>query len=154
MSENELFIRNGTLSDAELLFEWVNEPSVRKNAFHMDSISYEEHIAWYKEILNNPNSAQYILMSNEKPIGQVRLSIKGIEAEIDYSVDVRFRGSGYGQEILRLIKIKVKEDFPSVKRLIGKVKPSNVSSYYCFIKSGFEEKYRKLEFELENDIDE
>ena len=41
--------------------------------------------------------------------------------------------------MIRLIKQKVKDEFPYVSKLIAKVKPSNAASIYCFENNQFEE---------------
>jgi Predicted acetyltransferase len=87
-------------------------------------------------------------MRGLKPIGQIRLDIDCSDAKIDYSIANDERGYGYGKLIIWLAIKKVRKDFPKVNRLIGRVKPSNVASFYCFEKNGFEEKYQQLELNL------
>lgn len=143
-----LYLRRAKPSDIDILFEWVNDAEVRTNSFCTAAIRYEEHIAWFTEMMNHPNQVQYILMSDDKPIGQIRLSINDNTAEITYSISKYNRGCGYGGSIIQLVKQQVLEDYPEVTKLIGKVKPTNSASLYCFIKNGFQEKYRQLEFDL------
>ena len=151
MDNRSIRLRKAKENDVDLLFKWANDSEVRRNAFHTDPISHEEHIRWFKKTMDNPDIGQYVLIDDDKPIGQVRLSIDGTDAEIDYSVDAAYRGSGYGRMIIHLIKQRTIEDFPEIKRLIGRVKPANVASFYCFTQNGFVEKYRRLEYDLTND---
>lgn len=146
MKNDVLYLRKAEMSDAVLLFEWANEAEVRKSAFHTEPILYEEHMDWFRRILADPNEAQYILALGERPIGQIRLSINGDEAEIDYSISKEARGNGYGVEIIKLIKQRVEAEYPDIKKLIGKVKPANAASINCFIKNAFAEEYRQLEY--------
>ena len=150
---NNLYLRRATQEDVDLLFNWVNDKSVRDNAFDTHIISFFEHKTWFDSLLQDDGQIQYILMKNEKPIGQIRLRIDGYRAEIDYSISKDERGYGYGKEIIRLAIAKIQSDYPDVKKLIGKVKPSNVASFLCFIENGFEEKYHYLELCL-NGFDE
>lgn len=150
MSSDMLHLRKATQSDRDLLFDWVNDEEVRKNAFHSHRITYEEHITWFNRIMNDPNQVQYILMLNEKPVGQIRLTIEDSAAEIDYSISNAARGCGFGGAIINLVKEQVKKDYPLIRKLTGKVKTSNAASYRCFIKNDFEETYRQLEYVLKN----
>lgn len=143
-----LLLRKATEADIEILFRWVNDKLVRENSFDSHTISFDEHVAWFNRMASDPNKVQYILVLNDKPIGQIRLSINGDEAEISYSISKSVRGRGYGKEIIRLAIKQVKADYPSVVKLIGKVKPSNAASYCCFLKNGFEETYQQLEYDF------
>ena len=145
---DSLQLRKATEADIEILFRWANDKAVRENSFDPHTISFDEHIAWFNRMMSDPNKAQYILVMNGEPIGQIQLSINGAEAEAGYSISEAVRGCGYGRELIRLAIKQVKTDYPSVVKLIGKVKPSNVASYYCFLKNGFEETYRQLEYDL------
>jgi len=150
MSDEKLYLRPVTNEDIKLLFDWVNDKDTRQNAFETHIITYEEHSAWFKRMMEDPEQIQYILMLGEKPVGQVRLTIEREEADIDYSISDSERGRGYGKEIIRQIKGKVREDCPMVKTLIARVKTSNTASYHCFIGNGFKEVYRQLEFEIKD----
>lgn len=143
-----LYLRKTKPSDIDILFEWANDEEVRKNAFSTAAICYEEHIAWFNEMMEHPNKVQYILMSDDNPIGQVRLSINKNSAEIGYSISKHNRGCGYGRSIIQLVKQQVLVEYPEVTKLIGRVKPSNAASLQCFIKNGFQEEYRQLEYDL------
>lgn len=148
MNSDMLYLRRANRSDMDLLFEWVNDEEVRWNAFNSHIITYEEHTTWFNRIMNDPNQAQYILMLSEKPVGQIRLTIEDSAAEIDYSISNVARGCGFGGAIIGLVKEQVKKDYPLIRKLTGVVKTSNAASYRCFIKNGFEETCRQLEYVL------
>lgn len=135
------YLRNVTEEDADLLFEWANEAAVRKNSFVTKPIRYEEHIAWFRQILHNTDCRQYIYMFAGEAIGQVRVTINGDAAEIGYSICKEKRGQGQGGMLLSLLKSQVKRDFPQIRKLTGKVKPDNAASQRAFIKAGFEAQY-------------
>ena len=40
---NKLYLRTADENDMDLLFQWANDPDVRKNSFHSEPISYETH---------------------------------------------------------------------------------------------------------------
>ena len=45
------YLRKATIEDMDLLFQWANDPVVRKNSFSTAEISYEEHTKWYHNLL-------------------------------------------------------------------------------------------------------
>ena len=146
----ELYLRKASEADLLLLFEWANNSEVRKNAFHTDTIQFKEHKKWFSRLMRDKNQAQYILMYKDLPVGQIRLSCNNDVggALIDYSIDERYRGQGFGTEILNLAKEAARIDLPSVKRLVGQVKCGNDASKTCFSQSGFSERFTEYEFNL------
>lgn len=146
MNINASYLRKADFSDIDILFEWVNDVETRENSFDSHIITYEEHLEWFEKMMSDQNQVQYIMMNGDTPVGQVKLSLSGVEAEISYSISKKLRGCGYGKEILCLVMEKVRNDYPSITKLIGKVKPSNGASFHCFTKNGFEEKYQLLEY--------
>ena len=90
------YLRQANKDDMDLLFEWANEESVRRNSFSMRTISYEEHQRWFTQILAKTDCKQYIYILEGEAIGQVRLQTDGDTAEISYSICSAKRCRGYG----------------------------------------------------------
>ncbi|MCR5175628.1 MAG: GNAT family N-acetyltransferase, partial [Anaerovibrio sp.] len=85
MLKNEsLYLRVADENDKLLLFEWSNDPEVRKNSFNTDSISLPEHEQWLKNALADENTLIYILMERDIPVGQIRL-VHGDCWQVNYS---------------------------------------------------------------------
>jgi len=127
-----VYLRVAEKSDIDLLFEWTNDPTVRRNSFKSDPISYEDHKRWFEQIMADDMALQYILMEDEVPVGQIRLNIEKGSAEIGYSIAAEYRGKGYGHRILHMIEEEVKKHYPEIKVLIAKVKPENTVSKKLF----------------------
>ncbi len=141
MSDNigsNIFLRRVKYSDLDLLFKWANDPVVRSNSFNTESISYNEHVKWFEEMIENPTILQFILIDDDIPVGQVRLDVDGDEAEIGYSIGPAYRGKGYGHKILQLVLEEVKINYPSINRLISRVKADNTISNKLFVSEGYE----------------
>lgn len=141
----KLFLRKVGWEDMDLLYQWVNEPEVRENAFHTETIPYEAHKKWFHHLMEDDNQILYILILDNNPIGQIRITICGDYAEIDYSITQEKRGLGYGKEMIKLLVDTVCTHHPAIIKLIAKVKPSNTVSAYCFEKNNFQETYRHYE---------
>lgn len=140
--------------DMDILFDWVNEASVRENAFSESKISYEEHKKWFESILKSKDAKQYIYICDEMPIGQVRVDIYGEKAEIDYSICLEKRHMGYGKEMIAQLKQQMRFDFPCVKTLVAKVKPENAASQKVFLENGYKEIYHCFELEIGQTVQE
>ena len=124
--------------DSKLLWEWVNDSTVRKSSFQSEYIPWEEHVRWFSEKLDDPQSFQFIALDNRGiPVGQVRFEVEDGETEIDVSVDKNKRGLGYGspiitmgiEELIRTIHINTIHAF---------VKLENKVSIRAFQRAGFE----------------
>ncbi len=134
-------LRKATFDDLNILYEWANDPAVRKNSFHSEPIPYENHQKWFEQIMADESVLQFILMDEGMPVGQIRLSVDKDEAEIGYSIAQSCRGKGYGHEILRLIAEEIRVNYPYIKKLVAKVKPDNIASNKLFESEGYEMKY-------------
>lgn len=146
-----LVLREAKETDMDLLYHWANDPDVRQNSFNSDSIPYKEHVSWFNNMMANTSVLQFIMMDEGVPVGQIRLTINNDEAEIGYSIDKEYRGKGYGHSILKLVKIKITEQYPNIKKLVAKVKPENDRSNKLFRSEGYETKYLYYVFTIGGD---
>ena len=146
------YLRLAKNTDMDLLFEWANDPSVRKNSFSSEDILYEEHQKWFDQLMKDQNCRQYIYMHHGRETGQIRLTVHGESAEISYSICPEKRGQGHGKRILELICEQVKRDFPEIMKLEGRVKPENMTSRKAFLKSGFLEEYVAYKMDIDKFI--
>lgn len=135
------FLRNATPADIELIYEWANDDAVRKNSFHTDKITFQEHKAWYEDKMKSESTLFYVLMSEDKPAGQIRLELEGNFAQINYSIAREFRGKGLGKAMIKLSEEKLKSEYPHIKKMIAEVKTDNSSSQKIFEASGYEKVY-------------
>jgi len=132
-------LRPANKNDCQLLWEWTNDSEVRRSSFNMAYISWEEHINWFNNKLNDPNCIIFIAEdSTGTPIGQIRFDIIGEEAEISISVDNSFRGLGYG---VVMIRKGAEEIFQKniAKIIHALVKLDNIASAKSFDKAGFKD---------------
>ena len=133
-----LRLRKVCQADRDLLFQWANDPTVRKNAFHTEQIPYENHVKWFEKMMSDDSVHQYILCDGDVPIGQIRLNVENQEAVIDYSISAENRGKGYGSKILRLMQKQVAQDkITSITKFIGQVKYENTASARAFERCGY-----------------
>lgn len=138
-----LFLRIVTNADCNLLFKWVNDESVRWNAFNTNKVKFEEHLNWFKNRIDSEECYIFICYDKQLPIGQIRIDNKQSKWVIDYSIDSKYRGNGYGTKILALLEKEILMKSIQVSTLIGEVKCSNIASQKSFEKNG----YKKIQKE-------
>ena len=147
-TDEHLFLRSVTMDDAQILFDWANDPETRRNSFSTKPIVWDEHVNWLVRKLRDKTSRIYILSNEIDDIGTIRLDFQEKEESylISYSVGSCFRGQGYGTKILRLAEDqakRLKKDNPNAKAIVGKVKGENIASIRCFEKAGFQRSQEK-----------
>lgn len=132
-------IRNATKEDAMLLFKWANDIEVRNNAINNQIIKVSSHLTWFNNKIASPLTHIFILFQNEMPIGQIRFDKVNDYYEIDYSIDEKYRGKGFGSLIAKygMNEISILDDKVKIKAI---VKPTNLKSENIFIKLGFDYK--------------
>lgn len=138
----ELTIREATLQDSEIYFQWRNDPVVRESAFSTDAISLAMHQNWYSNKIENKLSKLYMLFESETSVGQVRfeLSENQTEAEINYSVAETYRGKGIATALMRKAIEEIFISNGKLNKLVAKVKLKNVASNRIFEKLNFKKK--------------
>jgi RimJ/RimL family protein N-acetyltransferase len=129
------YSRKAEITDAKLLYDWVNEPTVRKNSLYSEEILWEQHLNWFYNKLLSSQTVLLIWIFDNKLVGQSRLDYREGYWLIDYSIDSHYRGKGFGSKIIEEL-MKNKKYSP----LKAQVKPSNVGSTKVFQKLGFSEK--------------
>ena len=123
-------------SDCRLLWEWVNDPTVREQSFSSGPIPWDEHVAWFAGKRQDKNCHHFIVLNAEgEAVAQVRFDIDE-EAEVGVSVDTRYRGRGYGAKALKLASRGLLSSF-SITRISAYIKPDNTASIKAFSNSGY-----------------
>ncbi len=122
--------------DRDILFEWVNDKQYRKNTFHSEAVSYEEHCRWFSQKLADRMCYMYIYYYEDVPIGQVCIDCEAETGCISYFIASEYRGQGHGYNMLQLVEYEMQE---KVKNLTACVKYDNVASQIVFKKSNYKE---------------
>lgn len=138
-----IMLRRCTYSDMDIIYKWINDDEVRNNSFNSDYIEYETHVKWFNEKINSNNIYMYIILNNNKEIGTIRLEKHNSKAIISYLISNEYRGKGYGNKVIDLIKKEA--IINNIDILEAIVKKDNIASRKIFINNGFfeiEEKNR------------
>jgi len=125
--------------NAKLLFNWVNDPVMRKNSFNSAIIKWEDHLTWFVKKLEDVNTKIYIAFFKDMPCGQIRFDKKDTNAYIDFYIDSEFRGKGLGIKLLIQGCERIFYEWSKIRSVVGEVKKNNISSRKSFLKAGFDE---------------
>ena len=137
MGEKKIQLRRVKKSDCKIIWEWVNDPVVRNSAFRQDTIPWNEHEQWFKEKISNPNCIIFILSSRQKKlIGQIRFDVKDGNAEVDVSIDKKFRECGMGSYLI-MEGVRKFVELTKIFRIHAHIKSHNITSIRSFEKSNF-----------------
>lgn len=96
-----LILRPATMSDAQSLLAWRNDPLTRAASRHTTVIAPNEHAAWLERTLVDPRRHIMIAEWRDHPIGVVRLDVGVGESELSWIVAPDARGNGYGAWMVR-----------------------------------------------------
>lgn len=139
-TDKNLSIRQATMDDAKLLWEWANDVSVRNQSYNTEPIKWESHLKWLQKRLDSAETVFYLLLENDKPVGQIRYDLDKTDesAEIGFSVAKEHRRKGFGIEILKLTCEQALKDL-NCKQITALVIVGNEASRKAFLRADFKE---------------
>lgn len=124
------------IDDAQLLLNWSKEENVRKYSFSNHTPTFQEHLEWLRNKLNNTSCYFYICEVDSIPAGLVRFEKQDNLCVIGISIDKSFRGRGLSSVfLLGTIQNYRKANNKEVVRAYIKV--DNKASVKAFEKAGF-----------------
>jgi RimJ/RimL family protein N-acetyltransferase len=133
-----LRLRRARRQDAELLWNWTNDPEVRSRSFQPAPIPWEDHLRWLDAKLRDPDSFVFLGVDEEDmPVGQVRLDVSGPgKAVISVSVCRERRGGGWGTELIASAT-RWGQSAQRLHCIHAWIKPDNAASLHAFAKAGY-----------------
>lgn len=138
-----MLLRVARIEDSRLLYEWANDPEVRRMAFSSGPIAWQAHIRWFERKIKDPNTCIYIAIEDNEPVGQIRFDIINcFEANVDIHTKPGMRGKGIGSRIIALGVSRVFSNF-GVNAIHAIIKQENSKSREAFQKAGFKEIQQK-----------
>jgi UDP-2,4-diacetamido-2,4,6-trideoxy-beta-L-altropyranose hydrolase len=132
-------LRSAVKDDCRMLWEWANDPEVRKNSFSSAPIPWEQHLPWFETKLSDPRYLIFIILDRgNNPLGQVRFETVDLEATISVDIGRKHRHQGYGPAGIRTACRLLFREFKIIK-VHAYVKPDNPASSRAFLQAGFKE---------------
>jgi UDP-2,4-diacetamido-2,4,6-trideoxy-beta-L-altropyranose hydrolase len=133
----EVFLRPADMDDCQLIWEWANDPEVRRQSFSTEYIPWEKHVVWYRNIMSSPDCDLFIVCnSGNEPIGQVRFECSKESAVISGSVDKRHRNLRFASAVIKGACCRVFNE-REVKIINAYVKPGNTMTVKLLERAGF-----------------
>jgi RimJ/RimL family protein N-acetyltransferase len=137
MGKGALSIRPARNSDCRFIWELRNERGVRDSAFKDDYIPYRRHMGWFKEKMSNSDSYLFIMLKDQRRIGQARLDLTTkYSAEIDIGIVKRQRRKGLGSRAIKQVCSYALKNL-GLKKIVAYVRQENISSFKAFEKANF-----------------
>lgn len=133
----EVFLRLANASDKELLLQWANDATCRKNSFSTNKITPNEHEKWFTNIIASENISLFILMVDNKEAGQIRIDRKDGVGYISYSLACQYRGMGLGKIAILLLENEIMGSVGKYYKIRAEVKSGNISSQKIFEELGY-----------------
>ncbi|MBC5992147.1 UDP-2,4-diacetamido-2,4,6-trideoxy-beta-L-altropyranose hydrolase [Pontibacter cellulosilyticus] len=130
-------IRCVSENDLMLLFNWANDPEVRRYSFNTNPILLESHTRWLKTKLEDKQAKLYVAEANGVPLAHVRFEVNDSRATISYLLGSDFRGKGMSHVVLQKCIVKLLQQNPKLVLIDGLVQPENVASIKAIMKVGF-----------------
>ncbi len=124
-------LRPATMDDADLLFDWANDPDVRAASFNQEVIDRAKHSIWFWERL--PAGGFYIAEVDDRPVGYARVEPTG---ELSVSVDAPERGRGLGRQLIAAAAGRATGEL-GLSEVWARVKTENEASMVAFAAAGF-----------------
>jgi RimJ/RimL family protein N-acetyltransferase len=119
---SELVLRSANMSDASVLYSWRNDPETRAASHNTTEVQLNEHIAWVRKSLANPDRKLFIAEMDGKPIGTVRADLDDGIWELSWTVAPSERGQGKGRQLVAALAGSINEP------IRAEVKKGNVAS--------------------------
>lgn len=134
---NWTILRLADLSDSEYLYEIYSDEVVRQFSFNSDIVSFDKHLNWLTNKLNDVDSRIWLIINNGKRVGRISIDIESDEAVLNYAIDSTNRGKGLGTKTIELLIKELLLNYDYICKLIGFVKKENYASNHIFEKLGF-----------------
>lgn len=135
--DDVITIRNMGAEDVEFVFDWRNDPRVRKYMFNSDPIEPNDHAAWFDKMCQNPRRHLLLVCKETKPFGFVQFNINecGKVADWGFYVDpIGPKGQG---TILGHAALDYGFSTLSLNKIYGQVLVENRKSLAFHAKFGF-----------------
>ncbi len=128
-----MILRDATLDDAKVLFEWANDPLVREASLDTAPIKWADHLTWLEIKLADPGAL--LLVADN--VGYVRFQREDSVVVVSISVASQSRGKGLGKQLLQsgMDRAAAKWEF---KEFHAVIKDFNQASIRLFESCGYE----------------
>ena len=137
MQLSQIEIKRATQVDAENIFIWRNDKSIRYSSKNSQLIKFDDHRKWFDSILADVNCELIIAYLNNNPLGVCRFDVSNSIAKISIYLVPSSGFSGQGQNLLFSAERWIKNNRLDVKEIHAQVLGSNEASRKLFLDSNY-----------------
>lgn len=132
--------RVATVDDASVLFDWRNDPSVRRVSRSGDELRWDSHFSWVQETVTSDDRILLVVEQDNRPVGTVRFDRLGDDGngfwEVSITVSPARRGQGMAGTILAEGERHFRQSVPEAV-LVAEMLETNQASYRLFRSAGY-----------------
>lgn len=153
-AEKEIYLREMTAADEDLIVKWRNTDFVRQNFIYREPFTVEGHRNWVETMIKTGKVVQFIICTKEdKPIGSVYLrDIDREHRKAEYGIFIGEEdalGKGYGTRAAKLMLAYAFEEL-KLHKVMLRLLAGNERAKRSYEKAGFvQEAYLKDEVFLD-----
>ena len=140
--KNKVLLRDVTETDCDDVFTWRNDTVTRNMSLVSDILLYEDHLKWFKEVLEDPNEVfllfQDTLIKSKLGIVRFALDQTGRTGLISINLSPEFRGKNYAKICLNSAIIELGSRSSKCRILLAEIKKDNIPSLNIFKGVGFQ----------------
>jgi UDP-2,4-diacetamido-2,4,6-trideoxy-beta-L-altropyranose hydrolase len=133
----QITLRRATPADSRSIWEWRNDPLVRRHSRSSDAIPWVAHEEWLARTLADSTRALLVASSHGQPVAVVRFDAQGATAEISIYLTPGHHGRGLGPHVLTAAERWLGEHVPEVREIRAYVRSENEASSAAFTQAGY-----------------
>lgn len=137
MACSSIVLKEATPDDSRKIFEWRNNPKIRRVSKTSDLILWSDHKKWFEKVLTDSNRHLLIGSIGNAQIGVVRFDIEENVAEVSLYLVPGDKFVGQGKNLLRAAENWLKLNNPEISRIDATVLDENEASKKLFDGSNY-----------------
>jgi RimJ/RimL family protein N-acetyltransferase len=129
LKDSTIILRPATVSDADLLLEWRNDPETRNASHNTGEVLRNDHISWLTKTLNDRSRQLFVAEENGVPVGTVRADSFDEACELSWMVAPNARGRGVAKRMVALLACQLSASIIRAKVRAGNTASARVAEY-------------------------
>jgi len=128
-------LREATMGDMAMMFDWCNDPGMRKHSHNSSPVPWLDHEKWYVTKMDENPKRVWIACEDDHAIGYGRADAKvNYRALVSVGLDEVWRGLGVGTWLIRQVTDRlVAQGLTPVAHIY----PANSASIHAFVAAGY-----------------
>jgi RimJ/RimL family protein N-acetyltransferase len=134
---NHITFSAASKQDANITWNWRNDPATRTYFHDPAPISEDRHISWWQNSLEIPTRSLLLAWCGSLRVGVLRFDYDGNEAIVSIYLDPALTGIGLGTSILEAGTGWLRRHRPDIKKQRAEILPANFRSRRSFHLAGY-----------------